>query len=58
MAVLKYKDPITGEVKKIGTPPVETYSKEEIDEKFSYGTEDLVDGSSALETGKFYFVYE
>ena len=25
---------------------------------YSYGTEDLIAGSSALETGKLYFVYE
>lgn len=26
--------------------------------KYSYGTEDLTTGTSALETGKLYFVYE
>lgn len=61
MAVFKYKDPITGEVKKVGAP-VDAYNKEEIDEKFeslySYGTADLKPGTSALETGKLYFVYE
>jgi hypothetical protein len=61
MSVLKYKDPVTGEVKKVGTP-VNSYTKTESDEKFApaytYGTEDLVEGSSALETGKLYFVYE
>ena len=61
MAVLKYKDPETGEVKKVGAP-VDSYTKHEIDDKleslYSYGTEDLEEGSSALETGKLYFVYE
>lgn len=58
MAVLKYKDPETGEIKKVGSPIIEGYTKEEIDAKFSYGTQDLVEGESQLETGKFYFVYE
>ena len=48
MAVLKYKDPETGEVKTVGAPiPV-----------YDYGTEDLTAGESELETGKIYFVYE
>lgn len=38
MAVLKYKDPVTGEVKKVGTPPFETYTKAQIDEKLSAHT--------------------
>ena len=61
MSVLKYKDPVTGEVKKVGSPLVDTYSKQEIDEKFTkftYGTEELTEGVSPLEDGKFYFVYE
>jgi hypothetical protein len=62
MPVLKYKDPVTGEIKKVGAPAAEGYSKKESDEKFApnytYGTEDLTAGESALETGKLYFVYE
>lgn len=57
MAVLKYKDPKTGEIKKVGVP-ADVYTKDEIDDKFTYGTEDLTPGESSLETGKFYFVYE
>ena len=65
MSILKYKDPETGEVKKVGAPKLETYSKAELDAKlntkapaYTYGTEDLTPGTSALETGKLYFVYE
>jgi len=62
MAVLKYKDPRTGEVKKVGAPVEDVYTKAEIDTKldelYDYGTEDLVAGTSALKTGKLYFVYE
>lgn len=60
MSVLKYKDPITGEVKKVGSPMLEGYTKAEADEKFSptYGTEDMIPGETPLETGKLYFVYE
>lgn len=82
MSVLKYKDPETGEVKKVGAPSVDVYSKTEVDAKLSahtqntnnphgvtiaqigaapaytYGTSDLTAGTSALETGKLYFVYE
>ncbi len=65
MAVLKYKDPETGKVKVVGAPVVDAYRKEEVDQKLAekapaylYGTEDLVEGSSELETGKLYFVYE
>lgn len=36
-------------------PILHTGNKNQI---FTYGTEDLVDGVSALETGKLYFVYE
>ena len=64
MPVIKYKDPVTGKVKKVGTPN-DTYSKKETDEKlatkapaYSCGTTDLTPGVSALETGKLYFVYE
>lgn len=32
MSVFKYRDPKTGQVKKVGTPSINTYSKEEIDE--------------------------
>lgn len=62
MAVLKYKDPVTGEIKKVGSPKLETYSKAESDAKFAvkyeYSTIDLTAGTSPLETGKLYFVYE
>ena len=67
MSVLKYKDPLTGEIKKVGSPsiPDSVYSKVEIDSKlddkapsYSYGTGDLTAGESPLETGKLYFVYE
>lgn len=82
MSVLKYKDPETGEVRKVGSPQVDVYSKAEIDTKLSthttnknnphgvtasqigaapaytYGTADLTAGTSQLETGKLYFVYE
>lgn len=65
MAVLKYKDPVTGEVKVVGAPMGDTYSMGEIDSKLSekapmyaYGTEDLTAGVTPLETGKLYFVYE
>ena len=82
MPVLKYKDPVTGEVKKVGTPAVDAYNKAEVDAKLSahtanknnphgvtpsqigaapaytYGTSDLTAGTSKLETGKLYFVYE
>lgn len=65
MSVLKYKDPVTGEVKKVGSPTIETYSKTEVDTKlatkapaYTYGTSDLTAGTSKLETGKLYFVYE
>ena len=65
MAVFKYKDPVTGEVKTVGAPQVDTYSTAEIDAKlaakapaYTCGTADLTAGVSALETGKLYFVYE
>jgi hypothetical protein len=62
MSVLKYKDPVTGEVKKVGSPSVDTYSRKEADEKFApgytYGTNELEEGVTPLETGKLYFVYE
>ena len=35
MSVLKYKDPVTGEVKKVGSPSIDTYSKAEIDAKLN-----------------------
>lgn len=35
MSVLKYKDPETGEVKKVGLPSVDTYTKAEVDAKFA-----------------------
>lgn len=31
MSVLKYKDPVTGEIKKVGAPSIDTYSKSETD---------------------------
>ena len=65
MAVLKYKDPETGKVKVVGAPVVDAYDKDEVDDKLAdkapayiYGTEDLTAGTSPLETGKLYFVYE
>ncbi len=48
MAVLKYKDPETGEIKTVGAPVP----------PYEYSTEDLVAGESELETGKLYIVYE
>ena len=35
MSVLKYKDPVTGEVKKVGAPSVEGYTKQEVDAKMA-----------------------
>ena len=57
MSVLKYKDPVTGEVKKVGMPAV---TPEDIGAApaYEYGTEELTPGESKLETGKLYFVYE
>lgn len=57
MAVMKYKDPVTGEIKVVGTPNV---SPEQIGAApaYEYGTEDLKAGESELENGKLYFVYE
>ena len=57
MPVFKYKDPETGEVKKIGVPNA---TPEQIGAApaYEYGTEDLTPGESELETGKLYFVYE
>ena len=31
MSVMKYKDPTTGEVKKVGAPKIDTYTKTETD---------------------------
>lgn len=47
MAVLKYKDPTTGEVKKVGSP-ADAYTKAEIDAKFKVETWTftLADGST------------
>ena len=65
MSVIKYKDPKTGEIKKVGAPASDAYTKKETDDKlatkapaYSCGTTDLTPGVSALETGKLYFVYE
>ena len=62
MAVLKYKDPVTGEVKTVGAPQADAYNKNEADNKFApaytCGTQDLTAGETPLETGKLYFVYE
>lgn len=57
MAVIKYKDPETGEVKSVGVPYA---TPEEIGAApaYTYGTEDLTAGETKLETGKLYFVYE
>ena len=38
MSVLKYKDPVTGEVKKVGSPSVATYTKAEVDTKLNTHT--------------------
>ena len=35
MSVLKYRDPATGEVKKVGSPQVDAYSKSETDARIS-----------------------
>lgn len=35
MAVIKYKDPETGEVKTVGAPSVDVYSKTEVDGKLA-----------------------
>lgn len=35
MAVIKYKDPATGEVKKVGAPVADAYSKTETDSKIN-----------------------
>ena len=63
MAVLKYKDPVTGEIKMVGVG--DTYNKAEIDEKlfekapmYTCGTDDLTAGESPLKTDTLYFVYE
>ena len=57
MAVLKYKDPVTGEIKTVSAPVV---TPEQIGAAPAYecGTEDLTSGETPLETGKLYFVYE
>ena len=65
MAVIKYKDPVTGEIKTVGAPQTDSYTKTEVDNKlakkapsYAYGADDLIAGQSSLETGKLYFVYE
>ena len=63
MAVLKYKDPETGEVKVVGSlsPDEIAALKILINTKapmYTYGTEDLVPGVSPLSAGKLHFVYE
>ena len=57
MAVLKYKDPETGEVKIVGTPKL-TPEQLGAAPAYTYGTQDLTAGESELETGTLYFVYE
>jgi hypothetical protein len=59
MSVLKYKDPETGEIKKVGSPS-EKPTPEQIGAApaYTYGTEDLIAGESELKTGKLHFVYE
>ena len=62
MSVLKYKDPKTGEVKKVGAP-AGAYTKAEADAKFApaytYGTDDIAEGSaSPYEEGHLHFIYE
>ena len=41
MAVLKYKDPLTGEVKIVGSPQVDAYNKIEVDAKLKTQTTNL-----------------
>lgn len=31
MAIMKYKDPVTGEIKKVGAPAIDAYSKGQVD---------------------------
>lgn len=39
MSVLKYKDPVTGEVKTVGSPQVDAYNKAEVDTKLANHTD-------------------
>lgn len=62
MSVLKYKDPVTGEVKKVGSPSG-AYTKNEADAKFAptytYGIEDIEEGTaSPYPEGHLHFIYE
>ena len=42
MSVLKYKDPITGKVKKVGSPKYDVYSKDEVyNKKETYTKEEV-----------------
>ena len=54
---------VTGDTRVVGKLHSKTLDslKEQVDKKapaYSYGTTDLTAGTSALETGKLYFVYE
>lgn len=62
MSVLKYKDPVTGKVKKVGSP-ADAYTKNEADARFAlaytYGADDIEEGSaSPYEEGHLHFIYE
>lgn len=41
MSVLKYKDPVTGEVKTVGAPTVDSYTKTEVDAKLGEAASNL-----------------
>ena len=74
MSVLKYKDPETGEVKKVGTsndPILKAHmnnknnphgvTRQQIGAApaYTYGTEDIAEGSaSPYENGHLHFIYE
>ena len=71
MPVLKYKDPVTGKVKKVGSSPElpahiadknnphgVTAAQVGAAPAYTYSTTDLTAGVSNLETGKLYIVYE
>lgn len=49
MSVLKYKDPETGEVKKVGMPKLDTYTKDEIDKIIA----DSVKNSNQIASGSY-----
>lgn len=47
MAVLKYKDPETGEVKKVGNPVVDAYTKGETDAKINTAKNEAIASANA-----------